>query len=93
MATIEQELFSWQGWDGNAECMTFYKPTLKVQIGKYPKGTVFDVAFIMQTNRGCVLQLANNDTTHPTTDHYLPTWLMGEYRLHYRIGETLNERS
>jgi hypothetical protein len=55
MKTIETELFDWDGWDGEPECMTFYNPVLKVDIGKWSAGSQFDYAIIQQTDNGAIL--------------------------------------
>ncbi len=34
--TIECQIFDWEEWDGDIECMIFYNPVLKVQVGKHP---------------------------------------------------------
>lgn len=78
---MERELFSWTAWDGDAECMIFYNPLLKTQIGKYPAHTQFDEAIILQIEKGHgILQFINKRNI-----------LMGEYKLHYRVGETVSE--
>jgi hypothetical protein len=45
--SLEQDLFSWAGWD-EADIMSiqFYDVVLKVDIGKYKKGTKFEWACI-----------------------------------------------
>jgi hypothetical protein len=92
MKTIERELFDWDGWDGEPECMTFYNPVLKVDIGKWSAGSQFDYAIIQQTDNGAILQFSNMDIYSPeATEFYYPNKVMGEYRLHYRVGETLSE--
>lgn len=91
---IERELFSWTDgdWDGDYECMTFYDVTLRVPIGKYTAGQTFDFAVVIQTDDGTILQLTMADIDSPDlTDVYCPVKVMGEYRLHYQVGETLSE--
>jgi hypothetical protein len=90
---IESELFEYDGWDGEPECMIFYKVKLKVPIGNYPSGTEFDSATILNGDtHDCILQLSNRDEGHPeATERYCPITTMGEYRLHYRVGETVSE--
>lgn len=75
--SIEQELFSWGGWDGEPECMVFYQPRLVVDIAEFPMGTVFESATIVQTEEGAIVEFSNGDTP------------IAKFRLHYRIGERL----
>jgi hypothetical protein len=88
--TIEREFFDWDGWDGDAECMMFYNPVLKAQVGKYPAGTKFAVAFVINSTNGCKLQFINREIDK-ITGHFGVDKVMGEYNLHYRIGETISE--
>jgi hypothetical protein len=37
---MEKELFDWQSWDGEPECMQFNYCTLKQQIGNYVIGSM-----------------------------------------------------
>lgn len=55
---LESQLFAWKDWDGDHECMVYYNPVLKVQIGKHPVGTKFDHATIL-FDKG-ILQLENH---------------------------------
>ena len=88
---MECQLFYWDGWDGEPLCMTFYKVVLKQQIGKYPPGTKFDNATILQDPEqgNGTLQLMNHGEF---VNGSAPNIVMGEYRLHYRVGETLDEQ-
>ena len=90
--TLECQLFTWAGWDGDQECMIFYKPILKVQIGKYPPGTTFDSATILFDKS--ILQFDNTGVwevdakgrkTHAAN---IP---MGSYKLKLSVGETIEE--
>lgn len=36
---IEKSLFTWESWDGDMECMTFYDAVLATPIGSFPAGT------------------------------------------------------
>lgn len=45
---MERELFTWDGWDGEPECMIFYNPRLKIDIDPFPMGTIFNSAAIVQ---------------------------------------------
>ncbi len=87
--TLETQLFSWAGWDGDQECMTFYEPILKVQVGKFPPGTKFDSATILSEGK---VQFCN----------YGPEIVEGhvkrreiaytaEYKLNLSVGETIRE--
>lgn len=84
--SLETQLFSWRGWDGDQECMTFYEPILKVQIGKHPVGTKFDNATILWTKG--ILQLENHG---PFKDGHAEIAYIGEYRLNLSVGDTLGE--
>lgn len=92
---MERELFSWTGWDGDSECMVFYDPVLKVQIGEYPPGTKFDSASVLVNQDGSesgVLQFHNKGK--PFKEGKATGWeidLVAEFRLHYRIGEKIEK--
>jgi hypothetical protein len=77
---MEREFFDFDGWDGDIECMTFYKVVLKQQIGKFPVGTQFSSASIVlrHSEGDTVLQLHNKDGN-----------VLAEFRLHYRVGEQI----
>lgn len=47
---MEKELFSWGGWDGDVEMMTFYNAVLKIKIGEYQPGETFFAAHISYLN-------------------------------------------
>jgi len=84
--TLETQLFSWDGWDGDHECMIFYNPILKVQIGKHPPGTKFDHATILFDKS--ILQLSNNG---PMVNNLARVIYNAEYKLKLTIGETISE--
>jgi hypothetical protein len=90
--TIECQLFSWDGWDGDLDCMIFYKPVLKVQIGKYPPGTTFDSATILFDKS--ILQFDNtgewelDEKGRKLHANNIP---MGSYKLKLSVGETIEE--
>lgn len=43
---LEKQIFTWDGWDDNGPMMPqFYKVELLVQVGEFPPGTKFPVAF------------------------------------------------
>lgn len=87
---LECQLFSWDGWDGDHECMTFYDPILKVQIGKFPAGTKFDFATIL-FDKG-VLQLGNHGPEQTDGHHkFRETVYTAEYNLKLTVAETLTE--
>lgn len=90
--TLEQELFSWSGWDGDPECMIFYDAVLVVPIGEYQVGTKFDCAIISVNDNGTVLQLSNKGQLVNPEDTVCDNVVMGEYKLHYRIGQTISEK-
>ncbi len=87
---IEQELFDWNGWDGDEECMIFYDAVLKVQIGKFPIGTKFACAVINHAESGSVLQFEDRGEVNEHGD--APSILRGEYKLHYRVGDVISEK-
>ena len=76
--TLETQLFSWDEWDWDHECMVFYKPILKVQIGKYPPGTKFDSAALFDKG---ILQFYDATGKKP----------LAEYKLKLTVGETISE--
>lgn len=78
---MERELFSWTGWDGDMECMTFYNPTLKQQIGNFPAGTKFKLANLMW-DKG-ILQFCNYG--EPKGD-MIPNEVVGEFKVHLKVG-------
>lgn len=84
--SIETQLFSWDGWDGEMESMVFYKPILKVQIGKHPAGTKFDSATVMWVNG--ILQLQNFG---PEKEGFSEPVYTAQYNLKLLVGETINE--
>lgn len=87
---MEKELFNWDEWDGEPECMTFYNIELKKPIGKFPEGTKFNSATILQGGSivGGVLQLTNlSNTKNP--DGGIPLVVMGQFKLHYKVGEEI----
>lgn len=47
---MEKKLFSWGGWDGDVEMMSFYDVVLKVKIGEYQPGETFSSAYISYLN-------------------------------------------
>lgn len=43
---LENQIFTWDGWDDNGVMSpVFYKVELLVQVGEFPPGTKFSVAF------------------------------------------------
>lgn len=87
---LESQLFSWGGWDGDHECMVFYNPILKVQIGKFPAGTKFDNATIL-FDRG-VLQLQRMGPEKTDGHHkYCEIEYTAEYKLNLSVGNTISE--
>lgn len=86
MEPLENQLFAWKNWDGDHECMIYYNPVLKVQIGKHPVGTKFDCATIL-FDKG-VLQLFNNG---PMVDGYAARNYVAEYKLNLTVGEVISE--
>jgi hypothetical protein len=88
--SLECQLFSWTGWDGDPECLTFYEPILKVQIGKYPPGTKFDLATILFDKS--LLQFDNtgewevDEKGRKTHADNIP---MGVYKLNLSVGEEI----
>ncbi len=81
---MEQELFTWTEWDGEPDCMTFYNVELLKPIGKFPKGTKFNSAVIMQGGSvvGGILQLFDRESSNKLV-------LMGEFKLHYIVGDAI----
>lgn len=84
--TLETQLFSWDGWDGDHECMIYYNPILKVQIGKHSPGTKFDNATILFDKS--VLQLTNHG---PMVNGHGKVIYTAEYNLKLSVAETLSE--
>lgn len=76
---MERELFDYDGWDGDPECMIFYSPTLKVQIGTYAPGTKFQSA--------AITQLEKED--YGKLEFYEEEKVVATFKLHYRVGEEL----
>lgn len=74
---MESELFTYDGWDGDPECMIYYQPLLTVDIGAYPMGTRFDSACICH-DKG-ILEFYGDSGEIPAV----------RFRLHYRVGEPL----
>lgn len=62
MKSLENQLFTWEGWDGDQEMMIFYGATLVVPIGVHPVGTRFDHATILYERS--LLQLQRGDEIH-----------------------------
>ncbi len=88
---MERELFDWEGWDGETDCMTFYEPVLKVQIGDYPPGTKFDHAVLLHKEGYGILQLCNLGEKHVEDRHvWYDTKLEAEFKIHYRVGEKIS---
>jgi hypothetical protein len=89
--TLEDQVFEWDGWDGDHECMIYYKVILKVQVGKYLPGTPFDSATIMFDTG--ILQLVNHGecTTDANGCIIAPVTVMGEYKLNLTVGDTIKE--
>lgn len=90
MEPLENQLFKWKEWDGDHECMVYYNPVLKVQIGKHPAGTKFDSASIL-FDKG-VLQLENYGPEivegHVRRREAIYT---AEYKLNLTVGEVIKE--
>lgn len=88
--TLETQLFSWSGWDGDHECMIYYDPILKVQIGKHPAGTKFDNAVILFDKS--VLQLQNFGPEIVEGDHKVRHAIYNaEYNLKLSVDKTITE--
>jgi len=86
---MEKELFEWSEWDGDAECMTFYEPVLLVQIGKFPPGTKFDSATIIQSEKGNFLQFDNRGPEEPGKN-YRNLICQAVFELHVVVGKQIN---
>lgn len=43
---MENDLFDWDSWDGDHECMTYYNVVLKVPVDLYLPGEKFSAAQI-----------------------------------------------
>lgn len=62
--TLEQQLFSWEGWDDNGiMCPQFYNVVLKVPIGSFPVGHKFPVAFF-NGDTSVISFMDENDKEH-----------------------------
>ncbi len=84
---MEMELFDWDDWDdwdGEQECMTFYKVTLKKAIGRFPIGSAFSLANILQNPEEGTrkLQLVGLDEEDNVEKVY-------EFELHYQVGKEI----
>ena len=84
--TLETQLFSWDGWDGDQECQVFYNPILKSQIGKHLPGTKFDCATILWVEGK--LQLQNFG---PMVNGHSEAIYTADYKLNLTVGETISE--
>jgi hypothetical protein len=87
MESLEMQLFDWEDWDGDQECIVFSPITLKVPIGKFPAGTKFDSATILYTK--AILQLTNFEKEEK--DGCCPVSYYAEYNLNLTIGDTIKE--
>lgn len=76
---MEKELFDWDGWDGDPECMTFYKVVLKKPIGEHPIGAEFSCATILMEQG--IVQLYDEAGS-----------LVDEYRLYFTVGERVEKK-
>lgn len=77
MCSLERQLFDWDGWDGDLECMVYYNPVLKVQIGNFPPETKFNHVVMMFAKS--LLRLYYNDL-----EYY-------EYKLSLSVSEVIKE--
>lgn len=74
--SLEQQLFTWQGWDGDQQLMTFYDVELVKPIHNFPVGTKFKFANIMFEKS--ILQLL-----HSNEKYY-------EFELKLEIGDEIS---
>lgn len=86
--SIETELFSWDGWDGDAECMVFYKPVLKVDIGRLKAGSSFAAATILNNKTGAVLQFDNFGKEDE--NGFAENIPVAAFKLSYLVGEEVS---
>lgn len=86
---MEKQLFDWNKWNGDHDCMIFYNPVLKIQIGKYPSGTKFDSAIIMIEPEKGILQFYNK--SGPEVKGFSPTESVAEYNLKLSIDSIIKE--
>lgn len=77
---MEDELFSYEGWDGELECLILYKPVLKIKIGDFEPGTKFSLATIMIRDGYKFMQLDNTDDEGKSV-------FSKAFKLHYVVGE------
>ena len=99
---MERELFSWKGWDGEPECMTFYDVVLKKQIGEFPPGTKFDGATILvkdgdgddSSSSLGILQFYDLGEERRFSPDDPRSWretiVKAEFKLHYTVGERIS---
>lgn len=87
---MEKQLFDWDGWDGDQECMTFYNPVLKVRIGKHSVGIKFDSATILFAKSKLQLQNYGPEIVegHNCRREVVYT---AEYDLKLSVGSVINE--
>jgi hypothetical protein len=86
-ASLENQLFEWEDWDGDQECMTFSPAILKVPIGKFPVGTRFDSATILYTKS--IIQFSNFEKEEK--DGCCPVSYYAEYNLNLTVGNVIKE--
>ncbi len=48
MKSLEQQLFTWEGWDGDVGVKMYYNCCLKADIGKYEQGTKIPIVSIWE---------------------------------------------
>lgn len=84
---MERELFTWDGWDGDPDCLIFHNPRLIVDIGDFPMGTVFDSAAIVQNSKdedGKCVDYGILEFYNPNGD------VVATFKLHMKVGERIN---
>jgi hypothetical protein len=75
---MENQLFDWEGWDQqDTMAFTFYRPTLKVDIGPFKAGQTLSVANI-NYERGWLQVQAEDGTFH---DEKIGLCLLGSSEL------------
>lgn len=80
--SIENSLFTWDGWDGDHECMVFYEVELTRDIGEFKKGTKFNSAIIEPPYSRVTFSNWYTDARGDTHDTEI-----GQFGLKYEVEE------
>lgn len=86
---MERQLFDYEDWDGEFDCMIFYNITLKKQIGPYEIGTKFDSAMLMYDEG--ILQLCRTKDIRGEKD-FKEVKVVSECKLELTVTEVRTKR-